>query len=203
MRKLLTLLGLLATINIEAASTLWFDISSAATIDSGVSTTSLASYRDSQGRDVNIVRIGAKETPDGTLAYLNFWYELDGAWYNDAEELIVEDYSARWTPVDLDSIAAVTDSGYTLVLEIGYVDLDAEPGEPGYDFQPLAYTTASLGQLVADKHTFPIGSIAPPDFSPWVPDRFYTYGYVPSPEPSSLALLLVGLAALLGKRAWG
>jgi len=84
---------------------------------------------------------------------------------------------ADWQPIRLD----IADQGSTVYFDIGYWDEDA-----GWSFVPVAYASASLGDLWSP-HTYESGTLLPPTETPWRPSVFY--GAIPEPNVACLALV--------------
>jgi hypothetical protein len=182
MRKVLVLLLALAPLVSSAATVLWFSVDPNATIttEDGEVVGTVSTYVTEAQERIQAARV--VDSGDGAL---NLYYQDEmGAWTlaGEIKEVMLDDGPIQWQPV------AVPDGTGEVTLQLGYFD-------SGGDFIALAFTTASVPSLTSAGHTSSGSPSSFQDQTPWTPNMFHT-----TPEPTTVALLLVGAAAMLLKR---
>lgn len=154
-------------------------------------------YRSPDGLFVNTLRLCVGTDVDSCTP-MAVWVEpyvdpdtgehVDGYWELDYPETILEydgeEYGMAWAQYDLGDNP---DPGLCVFFELGNVDWDDEYAE----FNPIAYSGATVQQLVDWNHTYLTFDLNPPTATPWAPTAFTAI-----PEPNVAPLAFVGALIL-------
>lgn len=121
----------------------------------------------------------------------NFLQEMKLVFDPEYSDSFVESKEYLWTMRAIQSSVENELAMETLVqIQIGYYDND-------FNFITELFSETETKQELLNKHSYEVGSIYPP-VTDWIPHNYYTINpVVPQiPEPNSLLLTLLGLAAL-------
>lgn len=176
---------LAAPIFASASTVLWFSVDpGSAEIESDDGTRSaIGDYTDGEGHQIDSARVVV--SGDGALRL--YYQQQDGTWTAEGDfmDVMLDEFAAEWVPAE---VPADTSGDVMVSLQLGYVNAVGS-------FIELAVSTQSLSSLTTRGHTSSGGPQSFQSQTPWTPNLFHA-----TPEPSSTALLLVGLSAMLLKR---